>query len=209
MDSIVCLFRALASVPRLQMLRSLLNHPDVPLGNVVQALSCPMASRHMKLLAQTGLILTRPSGRYVFCRPARTDDPGSDFLKRVRGILARYLRGKSAPLLSAAVLGDSPPATWEAVLERMCFEFTAYAHLRRLLMLRLLCEEGRADAMGFVTRIGMSCPAALRHADKLVRRGVASAAQDGEPRCFSICRRPEPAFRRALLAVVRQQVAHP
>ena len=85
----------------------------------------------------------------------------------------------------------------------MCFEFTAYTHLRRPLLLRMLCEMRSADVATIMQRIGMSQAAASRQTSKLARRGLVRQRRSGtesvveNPKVFAT------AFRASLFGAVR------
>ena len=84
----------------------------------------------------------------------------------------------------------------------MCFDFTAYTHLRRLPMLRRLDSRQRSDLVQMSREIGMSHMAAWRHTDKLLRRGLLYESRHGKRGVFAIRRPPSTWLRTELLNCV-------
>ena len=205
MDFIVRLFRALAFARRLEIIRLITIQPGLTLGQVASEMGMPMpdASKHLKLLSDHGLIDARPSGRFLLANPGSPTATPHIVLKRVRELMRRHL-GADAPTATAeAVCPDCGRPEWATVFEAMCFEFTAYTHLRRLLILRTLLKRGRADRLTIMREVGMSHTAARRQTDKLVRRGILAESRSGRKPVLEIPKTLGTAFRSTLFAGVR------
>ena len=101
-------------------------------------------------------------------------------LKCVRRSLKKYLGDSTLQQASRGVCPDRDATDWADVHRAMCFDFTAYTHLRRLLLLRMLCSQERADLETIVREIGMSYTAARRQIDKLSRRGLVNVQRSKE-----------------------------
>jgi DNA-binding transcriptional ArsR family regulator len=63
-------------------------------------------------------------------------------------------------------------ASWEAVYEALVKMFTAYTHLRRLMLLRYLARRGACSVEQLCEQLKMSTAAAHRHLRKLRRRAL-------------------------------------
>lgn len=206
MDFLIRLFRALACGPRLQIVQLTSRQPGIALHEIQSELSIPEpdASKHMKLLSANGIVDSRPSGRYLLTRPAKPSETALVVLRCVRALLGRYLREDALPEAVQAVCPEREGGDWGVVLDAMQFEFTAYTHLRRLLILRMLCERERADLLAIMRTIGMSHSAARRQTDKLVRRGILREVRSGNRYVMEIPKTLATPFRRSLFAAVRE-----
>jgi ArsR family transcriptional regulator len=80
MDHALSIFRALADPTRLRIL-SLVRRMELSVGELAQVLrqSQPRVSRHVKILADAGLIDRYKEGAWVFLRPCRGDLAGPAF----------------------------------------------------------------------------------------------------------------------------------
>lgn len=99
--------KALADATRLRLARVLLDH-ELSVGEMVAALqlSQPRVSRHLKIMAEAGLLSSRRDGQWVFYSAAQ-DGGGAEYLAAV------------APLLRADdAFGPDAEAAAEAVAER-------------------------------------------------------------------------------------------
>lgn len=205
MDFLIRLFRTLAFERRLRIVQLASRQPGITLGEIQSELSMPEpdASKHMKLLSAHGIIDSRPSGSYLLARRASPAETGHVVLKRVRLLLGRYLKDDTLAEAARAVCPHAGCDDWSGVLRAMCFEFTAYTHLRRLLILRMLSRQGKADLLTIMHTIGMSHSAARRQTDKLIRRGVLRAVRSGNKYVVELAKTFATPFRRSLFTVVR------
>ena len=205
MDFLIRLFRTLAFERRLRIVQLAFRQPGITLREIQSGLSMsePDASKHMKLLSAHGIIDSRPSGRYLLASPATPAGTGHLLLKRVRLLLKKRLKEDTLAEAALAVCPDVDDADWNDVLSAMCFEFTAYTHLRRVLIIRMLSKQRRADLPTIMRSIGMSHAAACRHVDKLVRRGVLCDAMSGNKHLVQIPASFTTPFRGSLFTAVR------
>jgi len=208
MDFLVRIFRALAYPPRLSILRTALTNPALPIRDIAAAMSMdmPMASKHVKVLAAHGIIDARPSGSFVLLHEQKLDTTQHGLLRSLRKLLGRHLAKTPLNRASAAVCPDRKAAQWDDVFDAMCFDFTAYTHLRRLLILRLICQQGEADMAAFTREIGMSQRAALRQTDKLLRRGLLCATKSSRRLQLQIPEHLGTGFRTSLFKAVREHI---
>ncbi|WP_461209615.1 ArsR/SmtB family transcription factor [Desulfocurvus sp. DL9XJH121] len=81
-------FKALADSTRVRLMRILLEH-ELSVGELVEVLgmSQPRVSRHLKILAEAGLVTPRRDGQWVFYRAAE-EGPGRGWLLAVGPLLA-------------------------------------------------------------------------------------------------------------------------
>ncbi len=209
MDFLIKLFRSLSHTMRLRIIQFVISHPEATLSEIADALgmSKSEASRHVSLLASVGAIESRPSGRFLLVNAADPRSSEHSVLRKVRRLLTKYLDEGSLREASDALRLGAGKQNWNALLAAMCFEFTAYTNLRRLLLLRLLSEQGPMDSAAVMQKIGLSQAAMRRHVDKLLRRGILSETTPGRRSQYSIVNRPEAPFRRELLAVMRAHLA--
>ena len=124
-------------------------------------------------------------------------------LKTVRTLLRKHLAESALDDVVDAVCPDAERREWSVVLRAMCFQFTAYTHLRRLLILRLLLTQGEADLVTIMREIGMSRAAARRHLDKLARRGIVDVCRSEKRSVVRIAGKSRTAFQASLWAAVR------
>ena len=201
MDFVVRLFRTLANVQRLQLVQYLLGHPSSTVSQTATALSLPLhdASRHLKRLFEVGVLEGRPSGRYVLSTFPDAQGARHPVLREVRRLLTAHLGEDQLDAAARAVGLEGSAPTWQEVHDAMCFEFTAFTHLRRLLILRRLCENGPTALDEIVRGVGMSEMAARRQLDKLARRGLIVGDSVGRKQPVALRELVETPFRRALL----------
>ena len=174
MNDLVRLFRALASTPRLQVLRLLTRHSECTVGRIADKLSMglPLVSKHLAALRANGVVASRRQGRHVFCRLAESE--GDAFL----GALLRWL----APLLRAG-----PEATLEQVWPvsvragpsdaDLIRALTAYTYERRLEMLCVSLQRPQTTVSDWLDALRMSPQAARRQTRKLTTRKVLREVQ--------------------------------
>ena len=209
MDFLIRLFRTLAFERRLQVVQLVFQQPGITLHQVQSELCMPEpdASKHMKLLSAHGVIDSRPSGKYLLASPAIPAKTSHVLLKRVRLLLEKLLKEDTLVEAAQAVCPGVDDADWSDVLNAMCFELTAYTHLRRLLIIRMVSKQRQADLLTIMGLIGMSHSAARRHTDKLIRRGVLCAARTGNRHLVQIPANFTTPFRGSLFAAVRDHLA--
>ena len=202
MDPLICLFRALANVTRLRVLMVVSRRPGATVGDVVEEVAStePVVSKHLSLLASLGLVDTAPSGRVVHVRLASRGRCSEVSAKVLSILTSAWGSGPKANSTLSNVWnwvvadGEELPPSWEAVFERMAFVFTAYTHLRRLLILRHLARNGPVRQDALAEAIGMSPPAASRQLSKLRRRGLVERAGDGGNGAWRLVPRPQSRF---------------
>jgi len=148
-----------------------------------------------------------PSGPHVRSRPGDADITEHIILKGVRRWLAEHLASQALPETAEAVGLDRGDAQWPDVFQAICFELTAYTHLRRLLVLRQLCECRHSDLEALREKIGMSSTAAQRQVDKLRRRGIVEVARDGRRLVVQLPATLDTPFRSALFDLLREQLS--
>ena len=170
METIVRLFRVLANLRRIQVLRLLAVLGELPVVEIAQATRLDPArlSAHLGLMAGTGLLWRRRSGRTVYYRLA--EQPGSPIvvaaLAQLRRVFARIGVARAREIVDANQ-ADSPTASDVALFA--CF--TSFTHPRRLQIIQHLGHHGAASLAELTAALGMSPRACLRHLDKLERRG--------------------------------------
>ncbi|MBM4047405.1 MAG: helix-turn-helix transcriptional regulator [Planctomycetes bacterium] len=183
MDLIVATFRALANPVRLRLLLLVHSEPGITVHALAERAKIldHAASRHLKVLAEYRLVHTAASGRYVECFPAREGSTSNAFLRDVQRLLRRLLGGEDLNRTPSKVcdLVEASERTWDAVFAALMKQFTAYTHLRRLMMVRHLALHRPCGMADLVSGIGMSEDACRRHLDKLERRYLARQAGRG------------------------------
>lgn len=204
MDYLVRLFRTLANARRLAILRLIASRPDSLVTGIAAELGIPQSkvSAHLKLLFDHGIVEKRPTGACVLTKIGRPRDARHEVLKALRRIIQRLLGSATLADAGQAVCSDEKRLTWDRVYETMCFDFTAYTHLRRLLVLRFLDQQDAATLPRICREIGMSHMAAWRQTDKLIRRGILCEGRAGRTIVVDVCREPSTWLRRQLLTCV-------
>ncbi|MBM3888837.1 MAG: ArsR family transcriptional regulator [Verrucomicrobia bacterium] len=205
MDLIVAACRTLANRTRLRLLRAVFERPETTVQALAERVKLPMhaASKHLKLLRNFQFVQLTASGRYVRCSPPRAGSTSNAFLKELQELL-KGLWGKGDLNDTLAQVCHSAPAPrqgWEDVYDALVAHFTAFTHLRRLLMLRVLVQKGTCNIADLAAQVRMSQRAARRHLDKLRRRGLAAMVA-GSPGAWTILRAVEPPVRRKLQGIV-------
>jgi DNA-binding MarR family transcriptional regulator len=170
METIVRLFRTLANLRRIQVLRLLAVLGELPVTAIGDATGLDPArlSAHLGLLAATGFLWRRRSGRAVYYRLAgRPGNPiAAAALRSLRRVFAA-IRDDDPRRVARADRGSSPTECDAALFA--CF--TAFTHPRRLQIIRYVARQGTAALVELSAALAMSPRACLRHLEKLERRG--------------------------------------
>ncbi|MBM4045208.1 MAG: metalloregulator ArsR/SmtB family transcription factor [Planctomycetes bacterium] len=205
MNLIVAAFRALAKTTRLRMMRMVCTQGPLTVQQIAKALRLSKfaASRHLKLLANYHFVQATPSGRYVKYSAPAPGSTSNTFLMALQRLLVPLLSAEDVhrTLVQVCEPGDSPRGTWPEVFSALYRQFTAYTHLRRVLILRHLSHTGAALPEQVASAIRMSPEAAQRHLDKLRRRGLvrSSAHKNG---CCEIVKGEGSPVRQELISIV-------
>ena len=172
--------RCLASDPKLLILRQLSLSLELKSGQIARGIQAPQGrtSSHLARLRALCLVRQRPSGSRVHYRlmPASVALPGAAAAALVRRA-CRDTAWATAGWRQETILHLSAnavamlPASAARALDVVFDAATAFAHARRLLILRLLLEEGPRGATELAMALKMSLAACARHLDKLCRRG--------------------------------------
>ena len=187
MESIVRLFRVLANVRRIQVLRLLAVLGELPVVEIAQATRLDPArlSAHLGLMAGTGLLWRRRSGRTVYYRLA--EQPGSPIvaaaLAQLRRVFARIGVARAREVVDANQ-PDSPTASDAALFA--CF--TSFTHPRRLQIISHLERHSAASLADLTAALAMSPRACFRHLDKLERRGFLRRRVRGHRTSYLVAR---------------------
>jgi DNA-binding transcriptional ArsR family regulator len=171
----------LASSRRLACLSAVLTHPDGTVEELAGIAGVPVdqASLCLRALQARGLISPQRHSRWVRYSPLT--DP---------------LVPSAAPVLAAmrrALLDDKMSA------EAVTGELTAFTHLRRLAVLRVLGQHGSLSPERLSVLTQISPPALLRHLNKLLRHGLVRHERRGK---WSAASAPSQ-LAKALLALIR------
>ena len=164
------LFRTLASLPRMRILRLLAVLDECNVVSIADALGTRPynVSAHLKILASAGLVWRRRSGRVVYYRLA--ENPASPLtrgcLELLRSIYAR-VRVRAPKRIASCSQGSSNVFADAAIFR----DVTAFTHPRRLQLIRCLHNDGPSSVGVLARQLRMSLPACQRHIDKLERRG--------------------------------------
>jgi len=152
--------RALANLNRLRCLRIVLEQPAVTVGEIAERLSLSVcyASQVLRALQARGLLAARRESRWV--RDVAHPDP---------------LVVGSSLLLTALNRALLKECRSDASLIRT---LTAFTHVRRLEILRLLQVRSPLGAEDIQAHTRISSPALSRHLKKLSQRGMVSCADD-------------------------------
>jgi len=212
-DETVTLFRVLANPLRLRVHRAVHDEPGIPVSRLAARLAVRevVVSQNLRILQAAGLVASRPSGRFVHVHPVMT--PRSD--RRSSAVAGRLLTTLWEKVGDAEA---EPALVWEPVGSQsaggdpksltgaIVFVCTAYTHLRRLLILRLLAQAGPLTQETVAEEIGMSAPALTRHLSKLLRRGVVRRVAKVPGNQWQLVERPGTQFQRALHRMVLEQL---
>ena len=221
MERLSALFRVLANLHRIQMLRVLGNRGELRASDVVRAvgLGFNAGSVHLRRLAHVGLIRRRRSGACVYYRLTLAGPQARNrrLLAWLRDVLklppSLSVSLSLAELARAGGQGRSTPVGVPSDRDMFAW-FTAFTHPRRLQLVRLIHEsQGKAvRIVGLTRRLSMSPPALSRHVDKLVRRGVVRRAirrpRGGQARkaTLELIERPGNPWLRRLCAYVLEEL---
>jgi predicted DNA-binding transcriptional regulator len=128
-------------------------------------------------------------------------------LQRVLTLMKELLGERQLKRTHAQVcnFASAVPRGWEAVFDAVLKHVTAFTHLRRLLMLRVLQNKGACRLEDLASDVGMSVDAARRHLCKLRRRGVV-AADVHTPGGWILIPAPQPPCLQTLLAIILRAI---
>jgi DNA-binding transcriptional ArsR family regulator len=207
MQLIVTTCRVLASRPRLRLVQAVFAHPDATVQTLAHSVGQPVSttSHQLHLLSGYRFLQTEPGGRQVYCQPVQTAFATQPFLRSLQELLHDLFAHADLDRTLVQVCDADIPPSWEAVFEALLKLFTAYTHLRRLLILREVARRGACSAADLVESIGMSPDATRRHVAKLRRRGLLAVA-DGAPESWCLAPLSGPAARRQLWAAVQHEL---
>jgi DNA-binding transcriptional ArsR family regulator len=215
MDLIITLCRALANPLRLCLLRAAHLRPGITVGDLCEQVggAQPVVSKHLRTLADLALLDLRPSGRLVHIHPPPRESGRGALIDAISGLLARTWKvsseGNSTHSNVWNCLSDpecGSPADLAQACQRMVLFFTAYTHLRRLLILRHVAVNGPTSQEALADEIGMSAPAASRQLTKLERRHLVRRAEvDGQQKWALLPELPAP-FQAHLHRLVTEQL---
>jgi DNA-binding transcriptional ArsR family regulator len=152
--------RVLANPVRLRLLAELFNKSPLCVKEAAQrcGVSRVVATQQLRQLQARGLIRSRRVVRWALYTPEA--DAAVTHAESVNRALRCALQAR--------------PANPAGIMKQV----TAYTHERRIRLVGALAG-GPASATELAARCGMSLPAAVRHLDKLYRRGVITW-QDGD-----------------------------
>jgi len=194
MDFVVAVFRILASEGRLRMHRFVATGSELKITDLatLMKMAQPLVSRDVGEMASVRLLETRPSGVFVHATVPPPRPYQHAVVRLVNGLLrdlwlameggnSEHINVRDWLALPAEQASGVP--TWKTVARRLVFFFTAYTHLRRLLILRELDRSGTCTQRQLCDTIGMSPTATSRQLSKLHRRGLVTRLTDqGEER---------------------------
>jgi DNA-binding transcriptional ArsR family regulator len=206
MELIARLFRALANQERLRILRVLTVLGETRVYELTRGLARTQGrvSTHLGVLATSGLVWWRRSGRATYYRLA--EDPSYPVTREaiafVRGAfgglpegdirsVASYDRNESEAASDAALLGF----------------FRAFTHPRRLQILRYLSSSGPATVECLTASLSMSPQACSRHLANLQERNVISSAGRRRGGTYVVSTLADRARRRLVSSIVAQLLA--
>lgn len=207
MQLIVTTCRVLASRPRLRLVQAVFARPDAPVQVLAHKVGQPISttSHQLHLLSGYRFLHTEPSGRQVYCQPVQTALAANPFLRSLQELLHDLFAHADLDRTLVQVCDAGTPPSWEAVFEALVKVFTAYTHLRRLLILREVARRGACSEAALVEAIGMSPDATRRHVAKLRRRGLLSPG-DVAPATWHLAPLAGPVARRKLWAAVQREL---
>jgi DNA-binding MarR family transcriptional regulator len=175
--------RALACRPRLRILSMLVTEDEASPTALARRsrMLLPVVSAHLRRLVAVGLIQRRRSGTWSYA-VARSPYGTQAFSGRVAAWLFSVLKNPTQHLPPEASEDPSPSqdGNVEARLHDLIFNAaTAFANVRRLLILEHLADEDAHDGDELAAKLKMSRPALSRHTAKLVRRGYVATKRAG------------------------------
>ncbi len=164
MEGIGCALRALASRPRLVIVRSLLVEGEQTVSAIVDGTGMAMnsLSSHLRILAAAGIVWRRRSGGHVYYRLA--EEPPNGVVGAALDIVRKTFKADRVVPRVTDERCDREGSVLAA--------FTAFTHPRRIRIVRYLHENGASVADGLSEALSMSQPAAIRHIEKLWARGI-------------------------------------
>ena len=204
MEMIVRLFRVLANLRRIKVLRLLAVLGEKPVVVIAKATGLGPArlSAHLGLLAGAGLIWRRRSGRTVYYRLA--ERPGDATVAAALQALRRvFARVRDDDPLRVARAGQADSRTCSDVA--LFASFTAFTHPRRLQIIRYLMRQGTGSQAELSAACSMSPCACCRHVEKLERRGVLRRRGRGRGASYALAE-GKGNVQRALLGAVRRRL---
>lgn len=216
MDLIVAISRTLANPLRLRMLEIAAHQPGLTVGALCAELGSPQpkVSKHLSLLAKMALLDLRPAGRSVHLHPMPNAAPRGSLTNSLNALLARVWaqsrNGNSTHenVWNCLVVDElDRPTDGEKTRGRMAFWFTAYTHLRRLLILRLLASDGPATQDVLSARLSMSPAAASRQLAKLQRRRLVERVEAGGRQRWRLAAKPVVPFQAELHRLIMGALA--
>jgi DNA-binding MarR family transcriptional regulator len=145
--------RVLANRTRLEILRFLLEKPGQTVSAVAARfnITLPLASQYLRGLEARGLLAVRRMGRRVAYRPMPSNKSGP---------------AEGIPLALRLVFQRESDS-----VERIFFLATAFTHLRRIAVFRVLLQKPRIAAARIQAETRISRASLGRHLGKLERRG--------------------------------------
>jgi len=151
--------RILANKTRLRILRWLLRETELCEFEIARFLDLtrPSASRHIRLLSESGLIKTRPRSKWLLC--SLNDSKPKDPLHDVQEILFKNL------------------TSGEKQIDKIYRSATAFTHERRCCIIRLL-QNKSLPIEEIVSTADISEVALHRHLKKLINRGLVAERND-------------------------------
>jgi DNA-binding transcriptional ArsR family regulator len=208
METVVAACRAVASGPRLRLLHALSVTRELTVGELAErsVLEAGLASIHLRTLAAAGLVVRRRSGARVHYRlappqPREVAFVPTRLLHRAFGEPGWAMKGwrhdRLVHVQAAALPGlvEDVAGVFDVVFDAA----TAFTHMRRLLIVRLLVRAGLSNEEGIRADLSMSRAACYRHLSKLERRGYVRQRGDGS---WALTSSHSSRFHGALLSLV-------
>jgi DNA-binding transcriptional ArsR family regulator len=197
------LFRALSSKSRLQILRLLAVLGEQKVSTIARAASRqqPGVSVDLRVLATSGLVWRRRSGRSIYYR--LVDSPARPATGRVLDMLRRVFRNMQAGEPKAVIITDqeNDELNSDAALMRW---FGAFAYPRRLQIIRCLSSEGPGTVPTLAEKLSMSPAACRRHLAKLSDSGLLRTAPGAGCSIWWLAPCADSARRKVVRAVIEQ-----
>lgn len=162
---------------------------------------CRCQARHVisECSAITNWCRLHPGG-YVQYALAQARSTRHRFLLDMQAYLPTLLGVEQAGRVRPSVAAEAGEATRTAVNNALIKCFTAYTHLRRLLLLRYLARRGACTAEQLCAQLNMSAAAVQRHLRKLQRRSLLVSGH--VPGVWMLAAQPPGSGQRSLLAIV-------
>lgn len=171
--------RVLANGTRLNCLKVVLDRLEICVEDVAEMVGVTdnEASKSLRALQSRGLISSRRESRWVIYFPST--NPLVESAKPLLDAVSKALHDEQVSMID---------------IEKAC---TAYTHMRRIVITRLLSSSGPLDISGIKKATGYSFQAIKRHLVKLVDRRTVSE-EDG---VYTLCKSKDP-LSKALLRIV-------